>query len=455
MASLVEFKDVTYYYPEAEKPALSSLNLTINEGEFVLIKGSSGCGKSTLLRCINGLVPHYSGGTFQGKVVVNGFNPLDYPVEEMSKHVGLLFQDPENQISCTRVVNEIAFGLENVNLLSEKIGERISEIASQLGIRHLLERKTNEISSGEKQKIVLASLLAMEPKILLLDEPSSQLDPESTVKLNKILFDLNEQNKTTIVLVEHDFTETHKVDKIIDLGKAELPVNEKSRKQPGKRSDVILKASHIDFSYGKKKVLGDITLQVNSGEFVSIIGANGSGKTTLLKHFNGLLKPERGSILIDNQETRNIHVEELARTVGFLSQNPNDYLFCDTVADELNFTLRNLDIDGDVDSTLEKFDLIEHKNSYPRDLSGGERQRVALASILIAKPKIVVLDEPTRGIDSSSKKKLLEIFNWMKLNGKTIVVATHNMDLASHSDRVILLDKGKIIKDDVPERILR
>lgn len=449
MAPLIEFKDVSYRYPDSDRFVISKFNLKVSEREFVLIRGPSGSGKTTLLKCVSGLVPNYTGGVFKGSVCVNGLDTLKNPVEEIALTVGIVFQDPENQITCTKVENEIAFGLENMRMSKKKIGDKIREIAGEVGVGHLLERKVNELSSGEKQKVVLASILAMGPKVLLLDEPSSQLDPESAEKLNSVLFKLKQEKNLTIMLVEHNLTELKKVDRILNLGSSETqPVVEyhpnKHRKKAG---SVVVKVSHLDYCYQHQKVLNNINLEVNEGEVVSIIGPNGAGKTTLVKHFNGLLKPKTGEVFVNNTNTKNLSVEELASTIGFLSQNPNDYLFCDTVTDELNFTLKNLGIIGNVDETLRDFGLYGYRDRYPRDLSGGERQRVALASILVAQPKIVVLDEPTRGIDMKSKKKLLEILTNMRSLGRTIILATHDMELASNSDRVIVMDKGKIVTD--------
>lgn len=448
METTIEFRNLTYRYPDTTKPALSNINLKVRQGEFVLVRGSSGSGKSTLLRCIMGLVPHYTGGFFKGRVTVNGLDTLKHSVEEISTLAGMVFQDPENQLVCTTVVNELAFGMENLRLERMEMHSRMLETARELGIEHLLDRKTTEISAGEKQKIILASVLAMQPKVLLLDEPSSQLDPSNTRKLNSILLKLNREKDMTIVLVEHDFTAFRKVDRILDLDKnrkkESTPEKNRPRSIEGKS---IIEISNLKYSYGSRAVLNNINMRINEGEFTVVTGPNGSGKTTLLKHINGLLKPAEGNVVVDGVNTRKTSVEQLARTVGFLSQNPNDYLFCDTVADELYFTLKNLRIKGDVEKTLADFNLDKYRDHYPRDLSGGERQRVALASILVAKPRIVVLDEPTRGIDTSSRRKLLKLLYGMSSEGKTIVVATHDMDLASHGDHLIKLKEGNIVLD--------
>ncbi|MBM3308708.1 MAG: ABC transporter ATP-binding protein [Candidatus Altiarchaeales archaeon] len=451
MKPLVEFKKVSYKYPDARKNALSNFNLKVNKGEFILVRGPSGSGKTTFLKCINGLVPHYSGGVFQGRVFVNGLDTIKNSIEGISQSVGFIFQDPENQIICSTVEGEIAFGLENKKTPRGQIGRKMAKIAKELEMQPLLKRQISELSSGEKQKVILASVLALEPEILLLDEPSSQLHPESAEKLNAILSKLNKEKNITVILVDHNFNpagKLKKVDRVINLGQQDKACIHAKPKKVKKTGKVVVRIYNLHYSYAGKKALDGINLKIREGEFVSIIGPNGSGKTTLLKHFNGLLKPSRGDVFIHGVNTRTAIVEELAKTVGFLSQNPNDYLFCDTVEDEVKFTLKNLGLGGDVDGMLVSLSLKEHKHCYPRDLSGGERQRVALASVLIANPKIIVLDEPTRGIDFKSKKKMVEILQSMKSEGKTIVIATHDMDLASHSDRIILMENGRITKND-------
>jgi len=445
MQSQIKLEDVSYKYPNSRKNTLKDFNLNVKEGEFILIKGPSGSGKTTLLKCISGLIPHYSGGTIKGSITVEGLNPRKKSVEEISQKVGSLFQDPENQIIATTVESEIAFGLENQRKTPEEITSKINQITKKLSIEHLLTRKTSELSSGEKQKTVLASILAMNPPIILLDEPCSQLDPKSSQNLIKILKKLNKENNTTILLVEHDFP-NEKAEKTINLGEEETKPQYETKKTIEPETQPIIKITNLNFQYNGRRILKNISLEVKQGEFISIIGPNGCGKTTLLKHLNGLLKQTGGEIQVDSINVSKTLVEDMAHRIGFLSQNPNDYLFCDTVEEEIKFSLKNLGLTGDVDSTLKEFNLSEHKQNYPRDLSGGERQRVALASILIAQPKIIVLDEPTRGVDTKSKNNLLEILQRLRSQGKTILLATHDMNLASHSDRTITLNKGRIIQ---------
>ena len=445
MDPIIEIRNLTYSYPDAGKPVFSRLNLKVRKGDFILLAGSSGSGKTTLLKCINGLIPNYSGGSLKGHVNVLGLNPLKNPVEELSRRVGFIFKDPENQIVCNSVANEIAFGLENLQKPRGEIKSRIKSISEELGITSLLEKKTSELSSGEKQKIVLASVLAMGPEVLLLDEPCSKLDADGVKRLNGILCKLNKENKITIILVEHNIPRSIKPSRVINIER-EKSITIPVRKASFKKHVVAVNIEKLCFSYGQTKILDGISLHAREGEFISILGSNGSGKTTLMKCINGLLKPKSGVVSVYGMDARKSAVEDMARFVGFLPQNPNDYLFSETVREELEFTLRNMNVKGDVDETLKSLNLQGLSDRYPRDLSGGERQRVALASVLVYKPRVVVLDEPTRGIDSNSAFILLNVLNHVRSEGGVVIMATNDKSLARNSDRVFHIKEGRLLK---------
>jgi energy-coupling factor transporter ATP-binding protein EcfA2 len=455
MTHKLELRNVSYQYPDSHINALSHFNLAVNQGEFIIVRGDSGSGKTTLLKCACGLVPQYTGGVFSGSVLVNGLDTLKHPVEEIASDVGMVFQDPENQLACMDVENEIAFGLENKRLSRAEIGKRILNAASDVGVTHLLNRKTNELSSGEKQKVILAAILAMKPGVLLLDEPFSQLDRESVEHLTNLLFKINARDKTTIIMVEHTFTAFEKVDRVVYIGRKPSSHSTSKPALSTVAGDVVIRVSNLSYSYTGNSVLHGLNLVIRRGEFIAVAGPNGSGKTTLLKHFNGLLLPRRGDVFINAVNTKKTTVEELASKVGFLSQNPGDYLFSDTVEDELQATLRNLGKKGDVVETLRKFGLYELRHQYPRDLSGGERQRVALASILVAKPEILVLDEPTRGSDASSKSNLIEALSRLQSSGTTIIISTHDPELASQANSRVTLMEGRIASDTHPHKTER
>ncbi|MFH0861600.1 MAG: ABC transporter ATP-binding protein [Candidatus Altiarchaeota archaeon] len=429
----IELKGVSYRYPERDEYAIEGLDLSVEEGEFVLVTGRSGCGKSTVCRLLNGLCPKYHGGELSGSVFVGGHDVSKKTVAEMSAHVGLLFQDPEDQIVMSKVEGEIAFGLENMMTEPVTIGGRIGWVSSALGISHLLDRRTDQLSGGEKQKIVLASVLAMKPKVLALDEPTSQLDEESRARLFELLRALNEGG-LTIIAVEHNVRGIlGYVDRVFDLesGKdivveSELPAVKKTMHKSGK---VLVQTTGLAGGYGGSPVFEGVSVTVREGECLAVTGPNGAGKSTFVRHLAALMKPMSGSAVVLGQDTRKASVEDLAGKVAYLPQNPADMLFADTAEDELRFTLQHTGASGDVEAVLGRFGLLEHRHDYPRDLSVGQRQRLAIAAVLVADPKVVLLDEPTRGIDSEARRALVSFVHGMLGEGRAVVMVTQERDL--------------------------
>jgi len=513
---LIKIKDFTFYYSGAEKPALKGINLEIEDGEFVLVTGPSAGGKSSLCRCINGLIPHFYGGKVAGRVEVQGLNTAEHPPKELATRVGMIFQDPENQLVTQDVEREIAFGLENLAFPRDLIARRIEESLDTLGIAALRQRPLHELSGGEKQKIAIASVLALHPEILMLDEPTSELDPKSAEEVLSIVQRLNDELGITVILVEHRLDRViQHVDRLIVLDGGKIVVDGKTRDvlhqnyqelcQAGVGIPPVIKLAHQlkamgvahtqtpltvkegrimlhevltkisgelpkhdEKNIGKPVIeveklwhvypdspaaLRNVNLKVSEGEFVAIMGRNASGKTTLVKHFNGLLPPTKGQVAIDGIDTRKATVAELARKVGFVFQNPNDHLFADTVEEEIAFTLKNLGLgEGEVrlriDEVLARFGLEEYRKKYPRDLSGGEKQRVALASVLAIQPGILILDEPTRGMEYRLKSELMNFLHEYAGQGNTVILVTHDVEtVAEYAARVILLSEGNIVVD--------
>ncbi len=449
MKNMIELSGVSFAYPGMSEDVFKDYSLKISQGEFVLITGPSGCGKSTLLKMFNGLVPKYSGGRFSGKIFVNGVDVRKSSISELSDHVGMVFQDPENQIIMEKVVNEIAFGLENKNVSQSDMQDIVGLTAEKLGISHLLDRKTDELSGGEKQKVVLASIIALKPRILVLDEPTSQIDPVARRQLLEAIVRLNKDDGMTIVLVEHNTSDIiNHVDRTIKLGSLkESGIGRVSRKKNKKKDNICINVSGLSKSYGNRIALNDINLKIFKGEFVSIIGSNGSGKTTLIKHFNGLLRPGDGSVTVNGLDTSKASLEELACTIGYLTQNPSDSFFNDTVFEEILTTLKNYKIHRDPYDILKSFGLEGLCDQYPRDLSVGQRQRLALASVTSYDPDILVLDEPTRGIDIVNRDRLIRLFERLNQEGKTIILVTQDESLAKIADRTIVLDDGRLLDE--------
>lgn len=475
---IFNIKNLTYYYPNQKKPALKEINLSINKGEFILILGNSGSGKSTLGRVFNRIVPEFYGGKITGKAQSN-------------MKIGMVFQDPEKQLVMDKVEREIAFGLENIGTPREKMKKNVMEVLSFLNLWDIKNKKTYNLSGGQKQKVAIGSILSMGYEFLVLDEPTSQLDPTTSEEILNILQRLNEDLGYTIVLIEQRIDRCfHLADRILFLESGEIlfdgtkeefslwnhkhnkkflpPISEyfiRTGEYPisftvkeGRRklknhfpnqkipkitppipinttSETAVEIDKVSFSYEKnKEVLKDMNLKVFSKEILGIMGQNGSGKSTLMKIIAGLLKPAHGKTFVNGK-------------VGYLSQNPNDYLFSDSVYEELEFSLKqhNIKDSPKIDEVLKQLDIYHCKNKNPRDLSGGEKQRVALASILITDPDILILDEPTRGLDRNVKERLGKLLVLLKKKGKTILLVTHDVEfVAKVCNRVCLIFDGNV-----------
>ncbi|MFH1788123.1 MAG: energy-coupling factor transporter ATPase [Candidatus Altiarchaeota archaeon] len=501
---IVSFRDVSFWYPGSDSAALRGVSLNVYPSEFMLVVGSSGSGKSTFLRCINGLVPHFSGGRFKGSVSVCGLDTKKNRVRDLAEHVGFVFQDPENQFIMSSVESELAFGLENRRLTRNQIKDAIDEVSQIFGLEEFLSRRVTDVSSGEKQKIVLASVLAAKPRVLVLDEPTSQLDPVSAREFLCFLKDMSRRLSLTVVLAEHRLDRvsgfadrvfdldsglagppedilpntsaappTLKLaarlrEKNIDIGKP-LSIKQardalekhrhmfkETKKQEKKQAqDIVAVIKDLDKSFNGDKILKNANLTLFRGEFLALLGRNGAGKTTLVKHLNGLLSPDSGKVTVLGADVSEKTVDEMAHQVGFVSQNPNDYLFSETVLAELSFTAENLGVNADIESLLDYVGLTKHKNTYPRDLSCGERQKVAIASILVGNPQIIIFDEPTRGMDAQSKENLSSLLAKLKSSGKTILFVTHDVETAAASaDRVAIIEHGTVTCQGPPRDIL-
>ena len=518
---MISFRDVSFTYSDAKEPSLKDIDLTIDDGEFVLITGPSGSGKSSLVRCLNGLIPHFHGGNMGGFVDVQSKNTRNCSPKELATTVGMVFQDPENQLVAMDVEREIAFGLENLAMSRQVIAKRLEESLDTLGISHLRYCPVHELSGGEKQRVAVASVLALHPEILILDEPTSELDPKGAEEVLSVIARLNDELGITVILIEHRLDRVvYLVDRMIVMDKGKLLVDGKpgailddwrisnagiglppiahlvqQLKQNGIQidnipltvkegrlqlkelfkeantsrsfdttipdSEPVIEIEKLAYAYPEGRMaVKDVSLKIRSGEFLAIMGRNASGKTTLVKHINGLLRPTKGRIKINGVDTKKKSVAELARSIGFVFQNPNDHLFAETVEAECAFTLKNLGYGGRqaiemIDEVLERFDLAKHRYDYPRSLSGGERQRVALASVIVAQPQILILDEPTRGIQDKLKRDLMRFLDEYRSDGNTVIIVTHDVEMAGeHADRVILMSEGRIVVEGPRREVL-
>ena len=508
----IKIQDLSYYYPETIKPALNRINLEIPEGQLLIVIGDSGSGKSTLLRVVSGLAPTFYNGNLHGKVFLHGEDTVKMSRQEMVQKVGIVFQNPESQLVMNNVEQEIVFGLENLGLPGNLMKRRVMEMSSSLGLSGDLVKGVAELSGGQKQKVALAGVLAMQPGIILLDEPTSQLDPVAAEELLNIIRRLNEDNGITVVMIEQRLERCcHLADRILIMengviaadintgsrggrmwmpraplaylpplpnlfaraGFQELPITVKqgrqmltslmaasdSARQPGQdtppvigpvKGQELIDIQNLWFSYpDKEEVIKNLNLIIREGDFIALLGENGAGKTTLLKHINGLLKPCRGQVKLAGQDSKDLAIEEIAASVAYLSQDPNDYLFMPSVKDEILFTLKNFNLDDETyaEEIMKRFKLEAYRHGNPRDLSTGERQRVALAAVLVSKPRLLILDEPTRGLDYGLKKELGELLQEINGQGTAVVMVTHDVDFAAeYAQDICLMFQGQIIE---------
>jgi energy-coupling factor transport system ATP-binding protein len=529
---MIVFDHVSYTYPGSVVPALHHVSLSIAEGEFVLVAGASGTGKSTFLRTINGLVPHFYGGRFGGRVVVAGHDTRTHQPRDLAHVVGFVFQDPEAQMVVEIVEDEIVFGMENLGVDPRIMRRRVEEVLDQLEIAHLRRRHVATLSGGERQRVAIAAALAVQPHVLVLDEPTSQLDPHTAEEVLTALHKLNADLGLTIILSEHRLERVVQyadrllifqqqvghlptiVDgapqdvlgrsplapPVVQLGKAlgwqPLPLTIKDarrfvvgqgldqggphplplslhRREPvsyggergsqvpsrWRRGEGLLRIDDLSVELARQDIVYRVSLTAAHGELIAIMGRNGSGKTTLLRAIMGLVTPTQGRILLAERDITALPTEDRARSIGYVPQDPRTLLFHESVVDELRWTLRNLrpndQHDEPIARTLSDLNITHLAQAHPRDLSGGEQQRAALAAILVAEPQVLLLDEPTRGLDYQAKALLIDLLRRLQDSGRTILLVTHDVELvAACADRVVLLSEGEVVVDGPPTEVL-
>ncbi len=491
----LEVKDLTFRYLRRERPSIEHISFCMQPGEILLLAGASGCGKTTLLRCINGLIPHTYRGELQGEIRIFGESIHGQSLGEIAQKVGTLLQDPERQILGSYVIQEVAFGLENLGLPRREILQRAEQALERLGIRHLRDRETFLTSGGEKQKIALAGVLALGPRLLLLDEPLASLDPMSAWEALQLFRQLAAEG-IAIVIVEHRIEDVlaiqpHKVLyledghmvyygntegllQIVDAQEIKLPAPEivrrvaqgegmlrAPRSRPRSRGRALVEFEDVHFRYSNadRATLRNIRLTIHQGEVVALLGHNGSGKTTLTKHALGLLKPTAGRVLLEGRDTRKLTVAQAAHTVGYVFQSPSHMLFAPTVRQELEFGPKNLGfppevIAQNVQWAIRTIRLENELETPPLALSFGQQKRVSIAAILSMRSRLLVLDEPTAGQDYATYRAVMDAIMQME-EVETILFVTHDLDLAlCYADRVLLMYDGQIVADGRPEEVL-
>jgi energy-coupling factor transporter ATP-binding protein EcfA2 len=516
-------RDLHYAYPQAGGedgvvPVLRGVDMRVASGEYVVLLGRVGAGKTTLCMALNGLVPHATGGRYRGDVTVLGLNTKEHPVAELARRVGLVFQDPETQLTQMRVEDEIAFGPENLGVQPAEIEERVGWALEAVSLSACRERSPQLLSGGEKQRVAIAAMLAMRPRLLVLDEPTASLDPLGKVAVFSVLADLARERRITIFMATQELEWVPRfadrvlvlregqiamegtppevfrhvgelrewgigVPQMIDLadrlstrtgrlygfstvseayaqlksevvrgvwiGKASAP-----EAMPPKSACPAIRVQNVSYTYGDgTAALREVSLELPPGDFVALLGANGSGKTTLAKHLDGLLRPGSGCVLVGDQDTRQTSVAQLARTVGYVFQNPDHQIFAATVEEEVAFGPRSQGQPEDLSArqvaeAMDLFGLAPLASAPPASLGFAQRRQVALAAVLATRPQVLILDEPTGGLDAGSRAGIMDAVARFHATGGTVVLITHDMSVvAEYARRAVVLSDGRVLFD--------
>lgn len=516
-----------FSYPNQLKKALNNINFSIDEGDFVLICGESGCGKSTLLRHLKPeLSPH---GQVSGDIYYYSQKINDYTSKQIASEIGYVLQNPDSQIVTDKVWHELAFGLENMGLDTQSIRLRVAEMASFFGIQGWFRKNVNDLSGGQKQLLNLASIMAMQPKILILDEPTSQLDPIAAKDFIDTLVRINKELSTTIIMTEHNLEDIYSVcDKVIVMEDGKVICNDtnykvvdilsgdknhkmfKSLPTPSKiynqlneylegankspltvkdcrqwlndsmdevtitklddteteiniskkDREIAIELKDVYFQYNKisEPTIRDLSFKVYKGEIYSILGGNGTGKSTTLSLVARQRKPQRGKIFINNIEMKKYNNKSLyENNLALLPQNPQSLFVFETVREDLEevLILKNKDreyIDKEVKRVSKLLDIEHLLEHHPYDLSGGELQRAGMAKVMLLNPKIILLDEPTKGLDAYCKEEIGKMLMKLRDMGVTIVVVSHDIEFsARYSDRCAMFFDGSIVSEGTPK----
>jgi energy-coupling factor transport system ATP-binding protein len=474
---LIELNQIHYRYSDTpDEWVLRGVDLFLNRREYVFILGASGSGKSTLGYLFNGLIPHFFEGTLHGSVAVNGSDTRDLSVADLFPHVGLVLQNADAQLFNSTVENEISYGLESLGLPASEIDRQIRWVTEMLHIEDLLDRSPMALSGGEKRLVAIASMLCLNPPMLLLDEPYAHLDWEGTRRVRDALRQVHQSGKTVVVIEQRvgGFLQDGTRCIIVDQGtvifdgspgdaRAVLVAERLVPNYPPKKArdplgpEPALVARGLGYETGNGEILKEASLEIKQGETVAIVGRNGAGKTTLIKHFNGLLRPTRGTLSIMGEGIRGKAASRIASTVGISFQNPNDQFFKYRVRDELLVGLRILGEKHDewLEEICGLFDLHGLLDRSPYRLSEGQKRRVALASILAMRPTVLVLDEPTAGQDARFLEALAGLLISLEQRGFTTLIVTHDLDFArATAERWIVLHDGRVVGDGLPEELV-
>lgn len=504
---MIVFDDVSVHYTERDQPTLSRVNLTVAEAELCLVVGRTGTGKSTLLKTINGLVPHFTGGTLRGRVTVDGRDTATHAPRDLADIVGMVSQDPADGFVTDVVEEELAYGMESLGLSAPVMRRRVEETLDVLGLADLRDRALTSLSGGQRQRVAIGAVLTSHPSILVLDEPTSALDPPAAEDVLAVIQRLVHDLGLTVVIAEHRLERVvHLADRVVHLGDPgtaitagtpthvmatatvappvvelgrlagwdplPLSIRDARRRATGLVSQLsafavkpatndalshsagdqaapVATIDHVWKNFGTNVVLRDVSVSVHRGEVVALMGRNGAGKSTLLHTMVGLIDADSGQVTVDGRHPSTLSARDLVRTVTLVPQDPGDLLYADTIAEEAAAADRDLGVDpGSCAATIAQFLPTIDLTWHPRDLSEGQRLLLALAIVLTASPPLVLLDEPTRGLDYHAKRHLGRLLRRTAAQGRTVVIATHDVEFAAATcDRTMILADGELVVD--------
>ncbi|MBU7006130.1 ABC transporter ATP-binding protein [Phosphitispora fastidiosa] len=470
MSKLVDVSIKSLVFAGQDVPALSDIELVVTHGEFVVISGPVASGKTALCHCLTGAVPHFFPAHMAGKVTVAGINLAEAVLPEMAGTVGYMMQDPQNQLFSTTIAEDVAFGPGNMALDRAEVSRRIDEALDFVGLSGFEDRSPETLSGGEAQRAVLAGVLAMKPKVLVLDQPAAEMDPPGRRDIYKRLGRLSRSGDCGIILV------TDHPEELSEYGTRFILMHDGCIVQDSARPAPVMSGAAAGFSPGLLQVSGpgetaaslencsysyegslqgcrDVSLEIRIGEVAALVGLNGSGKTTLAKHFNGLVSPQQGVVRVLGRELNKNSIWDIRREVGFLFQNPDYQIFANSVEEEAAFALKIRKIPRDevmqrVNRVLRFTGLFEYRSRHPQRLSSGQRQLLALASILAAEPKIIIADEPTSGLNRETAELIMQLLSQVAAEGGAVLLVTHDLGLAAqYAHRIVGMFKHQICID--------
>lgn len=519
---MISFKNFSFKYNNVVDKTLKNIDLTINKGEKVLIVGPSGSGKSTLSHCINGLIPFSYNGEIEGELIIDNIKPYEESLSDVSKKVGTILQDQDSQFIGLSVGEDVAFNFENNAMPLNEMKVKVIDALELVNMVDFINHSPYELSGGQKQRVSLAGVLGSDAEVLLFDEPLANLDPASGKEIMQLINDIHEKTNKTIIIVEHRIEDVleQPFDKVIVVNKGEVqgfgtpdeilksdllknnglrePLyleamklagcdisgsenlkdlnnideknkevlknwfnNETSNKDSIIKEEKILEVKNLAFSYdGIKNTINDVSFHLNKGEILAVLGNNGAGKSTLCRLITGILKPQKGSIFLNNQCIDSWSIKQKGSSIGYVMQNPNQMISQHMIKDEIALGLkcRNYskeEIDKKVEEVLKICGLYPYRNWPVSALSYGQKKRVTIASILAINPEVIILDEPTAGQDYKHYTEFMEFIKELSAQGISIILITHDMQLTlEYCHRAVVLSGGEKIADDKPSNIL-